>query len=88
MYNIDFGTNVTLVLVSMYTINLKKKKKKLPKDKGPMLFAQNPETCTQYKEKEISWQIKAWMRQTMPNVYKKLEHPKDKWYKKEKKPTF
>jgi hypothetical protein len=53
-----------------------------------MLFAQNPETCTQYKEKEISWQIKAWMRQTMPNVYKKLEHPKDKWYKKEKKPTF
>jgi hypothetical protein len=29
----------------------KKKKQKLPKDKGAMLFAPNPKTCTQYKEK-------------------------------------
>jgi hypothetical protein len=28
------------------------------------------------------------MRQTMPHVYKKLEHPKDKGHKKEKKPTI
>jgi hypothetical protein len=42
----------------MYTINEKRKKnkltntrKKLRKDKGAMFFAQNPKTCTQYKDK-------------------------------------
>jgi hypothetical protein len=30
---------------------MKKKKKKFPKDKGAMLFAPNPKTCTQNKEK-------------------------------------
>jgi len=35
----------------MYTINEKEGKKKFPKDMGAMLFAPNPKTCTQYKEK-------------------------------------
>jgi hypothetical protein len=29
----------------------KKKEKKFPKNKGAMLLALNPKTCTQYKEK-------------------------------------
>jgi hypothetical protein len=30
---------------------MRKKRKKFPKDKGAMLLAPNPKTCTQYKEK-------------------------------------
>jgi hypothetical protein len=35
----------------MYTTN-EGKKKKFPKDKGAMLFAPNPKTCKQNKEKK------------------------------------
>jgi len=50
-----------------------------------MLLAPNPKTCTQYKKKKISLQIKQGMRQTMPLVYKMSEHPTDKGYKEEEK---
>jgi len=35
----------------MYTINEKEIKEKFPKNKGAMLLAPNPKTCTQFKEK-------------------------------------
>jgi hypothetical protein len=57
----------------------------LPKDKGAMLLAPNPKTCTQYKKKKKSNKYKQGMKQTMPHVYKMSKYPKDKGYEGKKK---
>jgi len=64
----------------------KKKKKKFPKNKGAMLLAPNPKTCTQFKEKtnQLINKSKEWDKPC--HMYIRCQNTqKTKGIKKEKK---